>query len=116
MENSGQLPLEHPPAKGRSENAIPSLHDATLRSVLLNWKEGRCSFNLSTAEAPECSLEFSGVSQLAIPRELPWGPSVSVNGFTCLGTGVYELELQSGDVLSIEAQACKFASGVGAEV
>ena len=116
MASSVQSLMEHPLEKGSAGKSFPSLHDATLRSVSLNWKEGRCSIYLSTASAPDCSLEFSAVSKLAIPRELPWGPSVSVNGFTHLGNGVYELELQSGDVLSVEAQSCNFLSGVGDEV
>jgi len=89
-----------------------SLHDATLNAVRFSWAEGRCVLDLSSFEAPECELVFTGVSDLHVPRHYPWGPSVSVNTVRRVRDSTFEIELQSGDVLRIEASAWSFNSNV----
>jgi hypothetical protein len=87
-----------------------SLHDATLKAVRFAWAEGRCVLELSSFEAPECELIFTDVSELHVPRHYPWGPSVSVNAVRRIRDSTFEVELQSGDVLRIEASAWSFHS------
>ena len=87
--------------------ALP-LHDATLKAVRLAWAEGRCVLELSSSSAPSCELIFMGVSELHVPRRYPWGPSVSVNAVRKVNGNTFEVEIQSGDVLRIEASAWSF--------
>ena len=87
--------------------ALP-LHDATLRTIRLAWAEGRCVLELSLAGAPSCELIFTGVSELHVPRHNSWGPSVSVNAVRKVQDNRFEIEVQSGDVLQIEATAWSF--------
>jgi hypothetical protein len=84
------------------------LHDATLKAVRLIWAEGHCVLELSSSSAPSCELVFTGVSELSVPRRHPWGPSVSINTVRQVGDNTFEVEVQSGDVLRIEAVAWSF--------
>lgn len=86
------------------------LHDATLKAVVLVWAEGRCVLELSSSHDPSCELIFTGVSQLQVPRHRPWGPSVSINAVRRVQDNTYEVEVQSGDVLRIEAAAWSFST------
>ena len=46
---------------------------------------------------------FTGVSALHIPRDNPWGASVSINSICRGRDGLFEIEIQSGDVIRIAA-------------
>lgn len=81
------------------------LHDATLVDVHLEWAEGRCTMTLRHSELSNCHLTFTGVSNLSLPRARPWGPSQSINSVCQRNTGHYEIEMQSGDLIQIEACA-----------
>ncbi len=93
-------------------NALP-LHDATLHAVHFAWADGRCTMQVATVDLGEQALVFSGVTELHIPREQPWGPSVSINAVRESGPDRFEVELQSGDVLRVHAAGWKFGA-VGA--
>ena len=56
-------------------------------------------------------LLWSSVTDLHVPRTLEWGPSVSVLSAAEVTPGVYELHLQSGDVVTLRAKAVKFEVG-----
>jgi hypothetical protein len=81
------------------------LHDATLVDVHLEWAEGRCTMTLRHSELSNCRLTFTGVSNLSLPRARPWGPSRSVNAAYQRNPGQYEIEMQSGDLIKIDAVA-----------
>jgi hypothetical protein len=81
---------------------LPTFHDAIVKSIRLDWAQGRCSVELDTAERP-VQLVFSNVRLVLIPREQPWGPSVLLNALTMVGSGVFQMELQSGDAVQIKA-------------
>lgn len=83
------------------------LHDATLKSVELVWADSTCTLYLATDAFPNCALIFSGVSEAVLPKAQPWGPSSSINGFKGQ-SGLYEIEMQSGDVLRIIASNIAF--------
>jgi hypothetical protein len=83
------------------------LHDATLEKLALDWRAG-CAEVLLHAATGVVTLRASGVTKLACPRLHPWGPSSSVNEvrgpLARDGRMVLELEMQSGDVIVIEAE------------
>jgi hypothetical protein len=83
-----------------------SLHDATLEIVSLDWRGGVAEVRLKSASAVVV-LRASAVTRLSCPRLHPWGPSSSVNEVRSsrIARGRYalEIEMQSGDVILIEA-------------
>jgi hypothetical protein len=74
------------------------LHDATLETVTVDWRAGTVVFALLTAEEGRVELVVEEFSDLRVPRELDWGPSVSVLRAVVEG-GTLIVEMQSGDVL-----------------
>jgi hypothetical protein len=84
------------------------LHDATLTDVHLDWLAGTCALLLSRTSG-QYELRFNGVSDLAIPRRQPWGPSVSINSLRKDSSGLFEIEMQSGDILRISASSWSFS-------
>ena len=87
------------------------LHDAVLRTVQVDWAARSCVLTLDTSEADNCQLIFNGITELAIPRHEPWGPSVSINSLACRGPTRFTIEMQSGDVLGIDAAIWQFIPG-----
>jgi hypothetical protein len=88
------------------------LHDATLVRLTCEWGEGVCTATLrfreaNTQQSQPYLLRWEQVSDVAIPRLQPWGPSVSVNTATFDGK-VYRLEMQSGDVIRVTAERFAF--------
>jgi hypothetical protein len=85
------------------------LHDAILREVCFAWEAGCCTLNVVTVDS-EQQLVFTGVTELNVPKEQPWGPSVSINSARESGPNKFEVELQSGDVLRLQASGWTFAA------
>ena len=87
------------------------LHDATLVSVQLDWATGTAVLALRTGlpEAPIVAVIGEGTTHLRCPRKLPWGESVSISevrGPVAHEHGArLEIEMQSGDVLEVEARS-----------
>jgi hypothetical protein len=87
----------------------PDLHDAILESCELQWSSGELILRIRTGDAthPRCTIVASAVHRLACDRQLPWGFSISINRM--IGpviehdASVLEIEMQSGDVIRIEA-------------
>ena len=79
------------------------LHDATLQSVTLNWAAAEVVAVLFLVGGIRATLEFQTITSVVLPRELPWGPSASINAATTFPEGGYELEMQSGDKLRFGA-------------
>jgi hypothetical protein len=82
------------------------LHDATLEEISFDWSNGVVELRLRAAAGP-CVVRGVGVTKLSAPRAHPWGPSSSVNelrGPRTVGERAFlEIEMQSGDVIEIEA-------------
>jgi hypothetical protein len=78
-------------------------HDATLIAVSITWDDGTCVLELQHRTLGKCVLTFSAVSNVTLPRVHSWGRSVSINSFSVPGNGKYEIEMQSGDLIRIEA-------------
>ncbi len=87
---------------------LPNLHDATLVKIDFAWQSGECIVTVGR-HLGQCALTFSSVSNLAIPRRQRWGPSRSINAMVENGKGRFEIEMQSGDVLRIDAGSVSVA-------
>lgn len=85
------------------------LHDATLVAVHLSWADGTCIMTLKDSKLSDCTLTFFGVSNLVLPHANPWGPSCFINSACQRSKGKYEIEMQSGDVFTIEANDVRLA-------
>jgi hypothetical protein len=91
-------------------SAMP-LHDATLADLRLDWQQGECVVRVSPVGSEDAALIFSGVREVHAPRMHPWGPSVSIMQFRETGEGIFEIEMQSGDVLKIVAASWRLEEG-----
>lgn len=85
------------------------LHDAILREVCFAWEAGCCTLNVMTVDG-ERQLVFTGVSELNVDKQQPWGPSASINAARKCGLNRFEIELQSGDVMRLQASGWTFAA------
>jgi hypothetical protein len=90
--------------------AWSELHDATLESIELAWDSGEVLVRIRTGDArrPRCAIVASAARGLTCERQMSWGSSVSIHGVrgpSQVGDGVsaLEVEMQSGDVIRIEA-------------
>jgi hypothetical protein len=81
------------------------LHDATLVSVDFAWGIGVCNLWLEHGQQGSCVLTFAGVSNITLPRLQPWGRSSSINSARKIEDNRYEIEMQSGDLLTIDANS-----------
>jgi hypothetical protein len=61
----------------------------------------------SAKQSKAYSIRWEGVTDIAIPRGQPWGPSVSINAATADGK-IYQLEMQSGDCIKVTAERFAF--------
>ena len=79
------------------------LHDAVLSAVHINWETARGELELRPVGSKPHSLVFEEFVSIELPRRETWGRSASVNAARQIGPGLFEIELQSGDILRIEA-------------
>ena len=86
-----------------------SMHDWTLLTILFEWEAARVTLSFQGPEAGVASIVAEGVSRLDVPRLNEWGRSVSVNKVRGpadnekTGQGCLEIEMQSGDVITVSA-------------
>lgn len=83
-------------------------HDWTLIDVVFQWAQASVTVALDGPSSRSVVLA-EGVSLLEVPRENPWGRSVSVNRFLIADRpdreGQFlEIEMQSGDVIRVDAK------------
>jgi hypothetical protein len=84
------------------------MHDSVLLSVEFEWKSAQLKLLFDTYPAGMVALTAEGVTDIRIPRENPWGPSVHVNEVRKVPARSreprkLEIEMQSGDTISITA-------------
>ncbi len=96
------------------------LHDAVFQEVYVDWKKRTCTFHIlafvdRTADAIPCRLIWQGLRKLLLPIENPCGPSIFMNRQWSETDGTYSIEIQSGDVVTIEADTANFVPVVGNE-
>ena len=99
--------------KAISERAM---HDWILERVQIAWGEGKVVLELVDTGSAARTIEFTGVTHFEMPRTHPWGPSESINRVRgmvttpSLGDSV-EIEMQSGDIITINATGAVLSSG-----
>ena len=84
------------------------LHDAVLREIVVDWKSQSCRIHVSAflepnARAVPCTLTWRGVKEVRVPMFQPWGRSIFINSQAKESPNRYLIEVQSGDVIIIEA-------------
>lgn len=89
------------------------LHDAVLREVVVDWAARKCcmrvyAFVKQDESAVPCTLIWGGVKHVDIPIRMPWGPSVHINSQRLTASELYSIEVQSGDMIVIEASSATF--------
>jgi len=85
--------------------ALSKFHDAMLEQIVVDWEFGKATLYRRTSDGTE-TLGFENVRSIEIPREYPWGPSVSINEVRDRPE-ICEIEMQSGDVITIKKGTSK---------
>ena len=87
--------------------SFPKLHDAVLHYVTIDWERAVAEISLGTWKS-KMQIVAKDLTAVNCPRRLPWGPSVYVNSVAQTerhdGEAV-EIEMQSGDIIVIEAKS-----------
>ena len=100
----------------------PNLHDATLLSLTVRWAKQASVEVCFRDDGPLLiQLNVRGVTLLNCPHDSPWGPSVSVNEVRGPmpaddGTMWLEIEIQSGDTITVRGASFEWAQSSGSEV
>ncbi len=94
--------------------ADEKMHDWTLSRISVSWKKRECEFEFVTSSSV-VRLIASGLVQLVVPIREPWGASESVNSIVEQKLNSdnicrLDLEMQSGDVITIQAASFEYAS------
>lgn len=92
-----------------SFSSLP-IHDAVLATIYVSWDAARCDLRLHPVGLAPHLLVFEGFTNIELPRRESWGPSSSVNTSRQPQEGLFEIELQSGDTIRIEASHWTFRS------
>lgn len=83
------------------------LHDATLVSVAAQLEGNTVSLQVRTADG-SVTLDFVGLVELSLGREMPWGPSASINSASLRDINddlvEFSAELQGGDMPRVRAR------------
>ncbi len=91
------------------------LHDATIISISYLWEVrvlsviGEC-FSEEKGKSVEFTLCFNSVTSVSFPHSEEWGPSSSINGTKFKAPLEHHIEMQSGDVITVEAISFKFSA------
>ncbi len=85
--------------------AIQQMHDASLVAIRFDWSTRTCSIEFSGAPSllEPFAITFTGVTELLVPSDFPWGPSASVLEVKDQGSGRYDFAMQSGDTITVVA-------------
>jgi len=81
----------------------PNLHDFTLSRVVVDWEAKSAAFELLGPDGPR-TLAASGLAQIELTRDDPWGPSVSVNSVEIAeedGLLRVTIGMQTGDLIRL---------------
>lgn len=86
------------------------MHDWTFVTLVVEWPKGVVTITLKNSSSAEVFIIAEGLTDLKVPKRESWGESVSinvVNGPKILdnGNSYLSIEIQSGDVIEIEAKS-----------
>jgi hypothetical protein len=89
------------------------LHDATLRELRLDWSQRVCvasvlAFVQPGQNAVERQIVWHHVTEVLIPHHAAWGESAFINAVRFEPSGVFVVEMQSGDEIRIFAERFEF--------
>lgn len=96
---------------GCEGESFANFHDATLSRMCFDWENGILSIDAHVflnglkENAKSVSLVWTGVRQMTVSHKFPWGKSQSINTFRCDNGFKYYIEMQSGDMIEIEAES-----------
>ncbi|MET0356960.1 MAG: hypothetical protein ABW044_09285 [Cellvibrio sp.] len=84
------------------------LHDATLISINYEWQLKSVSivgerYNSSIQKISPFKILFTNVTLLSIPHSEEWGDSASILELATLNASGYQIQMQSGDLITIQA-------------
>ena len=79
------------------------LHDAVLSAIHISWESNRCDLRVQPVGTTSHVLVFEGFTALEFPKQEHWEPSPSIYVVREPQRGCFEIELQSGDVLRVQA-------------
>ncbi|EFC2602488.1 hypothetical protein CT362_004945 [Escherichia coli] len=83
------------------------MHDWTLVSLLVNWKESSLIIKLLNNNSIPVDIVLEGIKSVSIPKWDEWGESVSINTVNVINDPTYktmEIEMQSGDIIKAIAE------------
>ena len=87
----------------------PRLHDAKIEAVNFDVASRELRFIIKIVGDEDTSvLTFFKVTQFIAGAERPWGPSTSINEVLAMARTDFRVELQSGDVWSIQAASWSY--------
>jgi hypothetical protein len=81
-------------------------HDWTLVGLNINWQIGELQIEMLDSASARRMWVAKNLVSLVLPRQHPWGPSVSINKVEAVNVGgnvTARLEMQSGDVIECTA-------------
>ncbi len=90
------------------------MHDWVLLDILCQWSDQAAVLNLRFSDGDH-KIVVHGLKKLEMAADYPWGKSVSINRFIqcdLLENVPHNLsiEMQSGDIISIEAELIDIGS------
>lgn len=90
------------------------MHDWTLLNIEYTWSSKVLLIKLLNESSSNVTVEFNGVEDFSFTHTNPWGESCSVNEFSQKtnsdGYITAQLEIQSGDVMSVRAASFSISS------
>ena len=88
------------------------MHDWTLVKIEYAWESKKCELQLKDCNSDLQILTALDVRKIHIPHMENWGPSSSINRVIGPkqknGINLLEIEMQSGDIVCIEASQFNF--------
>jgi hypothetical protein len=89
------------------------LHDAILHELQYEWEKKTLTMFISAFVKPKENavprqILWQDVSEIIIPHQNPWGPSVFINTKSVDNSGIFIIEMQSGDEIRIRAKTFEF--------
>ncbi len=82
-----------------------NMHEWTLIDITSHWADRSVTLGFSSQDGHK-EILATNFSKVLVPRNDPWGASVSVNtAILSNGDKRLSIEMQSGDTIEIEAQS-----------